>query len=73
MTPAKENSVIEIQCNMDAEYAFCQFQHLGPMEEEVSSQIVFSLSFKHHLRKFIAVSLEEITYQKPALMIQILP
>merc|ERR1711915_1121160 len=34
MTPAKENSIIEIQCNMDAEYEFCQFQHLGPMEEE---------------------------------------
>jgi len=31
-TPAKENSVIEIQCNIDTEYTFCQFQHLSPMD-----------------------------------------
>merc|ERR1711915_1073839 len=34
MTPAKENTVIEIHCNIVAEYAFCQFQHLSPVEEE---------------------------------------
>ena len=32
LTPAKDNSVIEFQCNIDTEFTFCQFQHLNPMD-----------------------------------------
>lgn len=31
-TPAKTNTVIEFQCNIDTEFTFCQFQHLNPMD-----------------------------------------
>ena len=32
LTPAKDNTVIEFQCNIDTEFTFCQFQHLNPMD-----------------------------------------
>jgi len=31
-TPAKTNTVIELQCRMDTEFTFCQFQHLNPLD-----------------------------------------
>ena len=36
-TPAKSNTVIEFQCNIDTEFTFCQFQHLNPMDVGQSS------------------------------------